>query len=62
MHDANKLTLRDAVGDHLDWFDITQAYDDSGPIMIESLLTHSSGLPDELEFFHRPRKESFSTE
>lgn len=50
LRDAGKLTLRDPVGDHLDWFTITQAYDDSGPIRIESLLTHSSGLPREADF------------
>ena len=50
LRDASKLTLRDPVGDHLDWFDITQKYDDSGPITIESLLTHSSGLPRESDF------------
>jgi CubicO group peptidase (beta-lactamase class C family) len=50
LRDAGKLTLRDPVGDHLDWFTITQAYDDSGPITIESLLTHSSGLPREADF------------
>jgi len=50
LRDANKLTLRDSVGDYLDWFDITQTYDDSGPITIESLLTHSSGLPRESDF------------
>ncbi len=50
LRDAKKLTLRDAVGDHLDWFNITQAFDDSGPITIESLLTHSSGLPREADF------------
>jgi CubicO group peptidase (beta-lactamase class C family) len=50
LRDANKLTLRDSVGDHLEWFDITQAHDDSGPITIESLLTHSSGLPRESDF------------
>jgi CubicO group peptidase (beta-lactamase class C family) len=50
LRDAGKLTLRDPVGDHLDWFDIEQVYDDSGPITIESLLTHSSGLPRESDF------------
>ncbi len=50
LRDANKLKLRDSVGDHLDWFDITQAYEKSGPITIESLLTHSSGLPRESDF------------
>ncbi|MBW1843037.1 MAG: serine hydrolase [Deltaproteobacteria bacterium] len=50
LRDANKLTLRDPVGKHLDWFDIKQAYEQSGPITIESLLTHSSGLPRESDF------------
>jgi len=50
LRDAAKLTLRDPVGDHLHWFDITQAYEKSGPITIESLLTHSSGLPRESDF------------
>jgi CubicO group peptidase (beta-lactamase class C family) len=50
LRDANKLTLRDSVGEHLDWFNITQAHSDSGPITIESLLTHSSGLPRESDF------------
>ena len=50
MRDADKLTLRDPVQKHLDWFDIEQVHEDSGPITIESLLTHSSGLPRESDF------------
>jgi CubicO group peptidase (beta-lactamase class C family) len=50
LRDANKLTLRDSVAEHLDWFDIRQVHDGSGPITIESLLTHSSGLPRESDF------------
>jgi len=50
LRDANKLTLRDSVSEHLDWFNITQIHDDSGPITIESLLTHTSGLPRESDF------------
>jgi CubicO group peptidase (beta-lactamase class C family) len=50
LRDAGKLTLRDSVGDHLDWFNIEQAHDASGPVTIESLLTHSSGLPRESDF------------
>jgi CubicO group peptidase (beta-lactamase class C family) len=38
------------VSDHLDWFDIAQAHEGSGPITIESLLTHSSGLPRESDY------------
>ncbi len=44
LRDAGKLELRDTVGDHLDWFDATQVHDESRPITIESLLTHTSGL------------------
>ncbi len=47
LRDANKLALRDPVDDHLDWFDIRQAHENSAPITIESLLTHTSGLPYE---------------
>ncbi len=50
LRDHGELTLHDAVGDHLDWFDIAQAHEGSGPITIESLLTHSSGLPRESDF------------
>ena len=50
LRDAGKLTLRDPVRDHLDWFDIEQAHQDGGPATIESLLTHSSGLPRESDF------------
>ena len=50
LRDADKLSLRDSVGDHLDWFNISQTYQDSGSITIESLLTHSSGLPRESDF------------
>lgn len=50
LRDAGELALRDSVGDHLDWFNIKQAHDGSGPATIESLLTHSSGLPRESDF------------
>ena len=50
LRDAGKLTLRDAVGDHLDWFNIEQVHQDGGPATIEGLLTHSSGLPRESDF------------
>ena len=67
LRDAGKLRLRDSIGDHLDWFDITQAYDLSGPITIESVLTHSSGLPRESEIpywigpdFPFPTRENFA--
>ena len=50
LRDENKLSLRDPVSDHLDWFDIAQTYEGSGPVNIEGLLTHSSGLPRESDF------------
>ncbi|SVC98219.1 uncharacterized protein METZ01_LOCUS351073, partial [marine metagenome] len=50
LRDAGKLTLRDSVGDHLDWFNIEEAHKEDGPATIESLLTHSSGLPRESDF------------
>lgn len=50
LRDAGHLNLRDPVGDHLDWFNIEQAHAGSGPATIESLLTHSSGLPRESDY------------
>jgi CubicO group peptidase (beta-lactamase class C family) len=50
LRDAGQLRLDDDIGKYLEWFDLRQAYDDSGPITIESLLTHSSGLPRESDF------------
>ena len=45
--DAGHLQLDDRVANHLDWFDIEQVHDGSGPITVRGLLTHSSGLPRE---------------
>ena len=50
LRDAGKLALHDPVGDHLDWFNIEQAHVDGGTATVESLLTHSSGLPRESDF------------
>lgn len=50
LRDEGKLRLKDAVADHLDWYDIEQAHVDSGPATIEGLMTHSSGLPRESDF------------
>jgi len=50
MRDAGKLTLRDPVSKHLDWFNINEAHAGSGPTRIFGLLTHSSGLPRESDF------------
>jgi CubicO group peptidase (beta-lactamase class C family) len=47
LRDAGKLRLEDRLSDLLPWFDLEQRWDDSGPITVRSLLTHSSGLPRE---------------
>jgi CubicO group peptidase (beta-lactamase class C family) len=50
LRDEGKLRLSDPVGDYLDWLDIEQVYEGSGPVTIEGLMTHSSGLPRESDF------------
>ncbi|MDP4998139.1 MAG: serine hydrolase [Saprospiraceae bacterium] len=50
LRDAGKLSLEDEVSEILPWFTIKQAYEDSGPITIRGLLTHSSGLPRQSNF------------
>ncbi|HSF20207.1 MAG TPA: serine hydrolase domain-containing protein [Vicinamibacteria bacterium] len=47
LRDAGKLRLDDPVVEHLPWFDIEQTYQDTSPITIRGLLTHSAGLPRE---------------
>lgn len=50
MRDAGKLALRDPVRRHLPWFAIEQHHQGAGPARIHGLLTHSSGLPREVDF------------
>jgi len=50
LRDAGQLALRDPVASRLEWFDIRETQPERGPITIESLLTHSSGLPRESDF------------
>ena len=50
QRDAGTLRLDDPVGKHLPWFAIKRSNPEGGEISIESLLTHSSGLPRESEF------------
>ena len=50
LYDEGKLRLDDEVADLLPWFDLKQAYPGSGPVTVENLLTHSSGLPREANF------------
>lgn len=46
QRDEDKLRLGDPVGEHLSWYEVAQAHD-GGPVTVEGLLTHSSGLPRE---------------
>lgn len=48
LRDAGKLQLDDPVAKHLDWFHLDDNFDDSPVITIRHLLTHTSGLPREL--------------
>ncbi len=47
LRDQGKVDLRDPVSKHLPWYAVTQQYDDSSPVTLEGLLTHSAGLPRE---------------
>ncbi|MEL7120396.1 MAG: serine hydrolase [Bacteroidota bacterium] len=45
LRDAGKLSLEDEVSDILPWFTLKQTHEDSGPITVRALLTHSAGVP-----------------
>lgn len=47
LRERNKVRLDDRVEQHLPWFRVKPAGEDDGPITIEHLLTHASGLPRE---------------
>ena len=47
LREQGKVRLDDPVSRHLTWFRVKPAGDDDGPVTIEQLLTHSSGLPRE---------------
>lgn len=47
LREAGKLKLDDPVVQHLPWFKVKPAGPDDGPITIEQLLSHSSGLQRE---------------
>ena len=47
LREAGKLRLDDPVSKHLPWFTMKPAGPDDGPITIEQLLSHSSGLQRE---------------
>lgn len=46
QRDEDKLRLRDPVSQHLPWYQVAQAHS-GGPVTVEGVLTHSSGLPRE---------------
>ncbi len=50
LRDQGLLRLDDPVGKHLSWFNIELLYPDGPPLTIESILTHSSGLPRESDY------------
>lgn len=47
LREDGKLSLDDPVVKHLPWFQSQPAGDDDGPITVEQLLSHSSGLQRE---------------
>ncbi len=47
LREEGKIRLDDPVQQHLPWFRVRPAGDDDGPITIEMLLSHSSGLQRE---------------
>lgn len=49
LRDAGKLRLVDGVGDLLPWFGPLRADPDGGPVTVLGLLTHTSGLPKDLD-------------
>ena len=50
LRDQGQLRVDDPVAKHLDWFEIEDTYPEAGPVTIEGLLTHTSGLPREAGF------------
>ncbi|NOZ73956.1 MAG: beta-lactamase family protein [FCB group bacterium] len=50
LWEAGKVRLDDPLATDLSWFDLPQQFDDTVPITLRSVLTHSSGLPRESDF------------
>ena len=50
LYDEGKLRLDDKIADLLPSYTLTQKYDESGPVTVRTLLTHSSGLPREADY------------
>ncbi|HYM74578.1 MAG TPA: serine hydrolase [Candidatus Dormibacteraeota bacterium] len=49
LYDAGKIRLDDPIATYLPWATLKPA-EDSGPITLRGLLTHSSGIPRESDF------------
>ncbi len=47
LHDEGRFRLSDPVGDLLPWFALDSKFEDSLPITVEAVLSHSAGLPRE---------------
>ncbi len=45
--EEKKIALNDPINKLLPWFDLKQQFENSPPLTIKSILTHSSGLPRE---------------
>lgn len=50
LRDAGKLRLDDPVAKYLEWFRIEDPHERGGPVTIQGILTHSSGLPRESDY------------
>lgn len=59
LRDAGKLSLRDPVSKHLDWYNIEQNFSLSDDVTIEGILSHSSGLPREVDTPYWSGSEGF---
>ena len=52
LRDSGRLRLDDPVADHVSWFRPKNADPESSPITIRQLLTHTSGMPRELDIVY----------
>jgi len=59
QRDLGKVSLRDPVGRHLSWYDIKQKFPLSDDVTIEGILSHSSGLPREVDTPYWSGSEGF---
>ncbi|MBN2213321.1 MAG: serine hydrolase [Bacteroidales bacterium] len=52
LRDLGKIGLDDDILKHLPWLDLEQVFPNSDAITIRSLLTHSSGVPRDADYFY----------